>query len=187
MENDKKPVVATSAFIKKDNKYLLVFDPGFGFWRVPGSGPSFGERVEDALKREMKEELNIEIDIIKFLGFGQDTVTRIEKRTKASRLLLYFECEIKKGEIKATAPNEISEMKWLSPCEIKKHQNTEPGMIDFFKKFDFCKPKKLHIKNYPSLPCIIFFYFHLMVSARLYLCPQFVFFLVYFFSPAHGA
>lgn len=131
----KRPVVIASAFIKKDDKYLLTFDPKFGFWRVPGGRLDFGEKVEDTLKREMKEELNIGIEIIKFLGFGQDTVISTRKKIEASRLLLYFECKIKEGAIKPIAPDEISEMKWLSLNEIKKHKNLEPGMIDFFRRF----------------------------------------------------
>jgi len=133
----KSPVLSVSAFIKKNNKYLLTFDPKFGFWRVPGGRPDFSEKVETALRREMKEELDIYIEIIKFLGFGQDIVISTRKKLKASRLLLYFECKIKKGKVKLMEPREISEMKWLSLDEIKKHKNLEPGMKDFFKRFGF--------------------------------------------------
>lgn len=61
--NNKKPTVVASAFIKKNDKYLLTFSPKFGFWRVPGGRPDFGEKVKDALRREIKEELGAEIKI----------------------------------------------------------------------------------------------------------------------------
>jgi len=123
--------VVASAFIKRNNKYLLVFDPRFGFWRVPGGRVKFGEKVEDALKREMREEFNIDVKILKFLGFGQDVVTLLKDRLKRSRILLYFECETKKGSIEPKSKTEISQIKWLNINEIKNIKNLEPGMRVF--------------------------------------------------------
>lgn len=36
-----------------------------GLWKLPGGTVEYGEKAEDALKRELKEELDIEVDIIK--------------------------------------------------------------------------------------------------------------------------
>lgn len=140
-KGNKRPTVVASAFINKDGKYLLTFCPKFNFWRVPGGRPDFGEKAEDTLKREMKEELDIEIEIIKFLGFGEDVVSFAKKPIQVSRLMLYFECKMKDetkrlSTVNNPCPDEISEIKWLSMNEIKNHQNLEPGMIDFFKRFD---------------------------------------------------
>jgi len=136
-KKQKKGFVVVSAFIKRDGQYLLVFDPKFAFWRVPGGRVTFGEKVEDALKREMKEELDVEVKVVRFLGFGQDIVTLVQKKIEVSRILLYFECEIKKGKIRPLALSEISEMKRLSLEKIKEHKNLEPGMKDFFRRFKF--------------------------------------------------
>jgi len=133
----KSSTFVVSAFIGKDNKYLLVFDPRFEFWRVPGGRVQFGEDAEEALKREIEEELNIKIEINNFLGFGQDVVTLVEKQIKASRLLLYFECEIAEGEIKRQTSEEISEMKWLELEKIKEHSNLEPGINNLFERFHY--------------------------------------------------
>ncbi len=54
-----KPTLVTSAFVEKDGKFLLVYDPKFKFWRVPGGRVEFEEKVEDCLVREMEEELGI--------------------------------------------------------------------------------------------------------------------------------
>jgi ADP-ribose pyrophosphatase YjhB (NUDIX family) len=131
---DKIPRIVVSAFLKKGNKFLLVFDPRFGFWRVPGGKPKFGERIEDALKREIKEELNLEISVDKFLGFGQDTA--LFKNYKiVSRIILYFKCRIISGKMRKSG--EISKFKWLALNEIKRHKNLEPAMLDVFKRFKF--------------------------------------------------
>jgi len=134
---DLPTVVVASVFIRRKNKYLLVYDPRFKFWRVPGGKPKFGEKIEDTLRREIKEELNLTIKITKFLGFGQDIVFHSKKKKKISRILLFFEGKILKGKFKIIAQNEILEVKWLTIDEIKIHPNLEPGMIDFLKRFEF--------------------------------------------------
>ena len=131
-----RPVLVVSAFIKKDNKFLLTHDPKFEFWRVPGGKPRFGEKMEDALKREMKEELGMKISVDKFLGFGQDVVTPWKKEI-GSRLVLYFKCHIISGEIKKS--KEVTDFTWLTLKEIKMHKNLEPAMLDFFGRFKFEK------------------------------------------------
>ena len=135
-DNREKPTVIVSAFIEKDGKYLLTLDPKFGFWRVPGGRVEPNEKVEDTLVREMKEELNIEIKILEFLGFGQDVVFHKILSKDRSRVLLFFKCKIKKGQPTPMQEREISEIKWLGIDEIKNHSDLEPGMLDFFKRFN---------------------------------------------------
>ena len=122
-----------SAFIEKDNKYLLIYDPRFSCWRVPGGKVAFGEKIEDALLREMKEELKVKLDIDKFLGFGQDKMV-FKKKFQTSRIIFYFRCKIKSDEINPDQ-KEISKYKWLSLSEIKKHRNLEGVMKDYFRRF----------------------------------------------------
>ncbi len=129
------PVVVVSAFLRFGDKYLLVKDPRFGFYRVPGGKLRFGERVEDALKREIKEELNLNINIVRFLGFGQDTIKFKDSGIEVSRVILYFECEVKnKDELKVRAKNEINNLIFLSLSEMKEHGNLEPAMLDLFER-----------------------------------------------------
>lgn len=130
----RKPTLVASGFIKKDGKYLVVNDTRFGFWRVPGGRVNHGEKVEETLEREMKEELNVDIKINKFLGYGQDFVKSPYHDDKAHRFLVYFECKIIGGEFKL-APREATQYKWLTLDEIKKLEPLEPGMKELFEKF----------------------------------------------------
>jgi len=36
-----------------------------GYWEIPGGSVEFGEKLIDAIKREMKEEYGVEIEILK--------------------------------------------------------------------------------------------------------------------------
>jgi len=46
-------------------------NPPLGF-ALPGGFVDIGEKVEDALKREMKEEINLDVDIDELLGVYSD-------------------------------------------------------------------------------------------------------------------
>jgi ADP-ribose pyrophosphatase YjhB (NUDIX family) len=128
----KKPIIVVSAFIEKDGKYLLINCAKFNDWRVPGGRIEPKERAEDALKREIKEELGIEISNTKFLGYGQDFREVKEWNAFLSRVVLYFKCRTNE-EIKPDK-NEIIKFKWLSIDEIKNHPEIEGAMKDFFTR-----------------------------------------------------
>ena len=64
-----KELYVVAAIIKKDNK-ILATQRGYGefegFWEFPGGKIEDGETKEEALVREIKEELNADIIVEKF-------------------------------------------------------------------------------------------------------------------------
>ena len=137
MKPQKKPDVIVDAFIKKDNKYLAVkrrkIEPGT--WETPGGRVEFGERIEDALKREIKEEVGIEIKINKFLGWGEGLNCYHIDGTPRHRFILYFECETVSGELQYDN-KEASDHRWITWDEFKKLKPLSKPIKDFFKGFD---------------------------------------------------
>ena len=57
--------IRVSAIIIEDSKIVLVAHKKNNdiYWLPPGGGVLFGESLHKALKRELKEELNIKVDI----------------------------------------------------------------------------------------------------------------------------
>ena len=47
------------ALIIRDGKYLAVRNPKDSYWKLPGGGIESGETAEEALRRELKEEIGI--------------------------------------------------------------------------------------------------------------------------------
>ena len=66
--NYKSPKLTADGAIIKDNKILLIKrknDPFKGKWALPGGFVEYGEKVEDAVVREVLEETGV-IAVIKY-------------------------------------------------------------------------------------------------------------------------
>jgi 8-oxo-dGTP diphosphatase len=112
---NKKEVEVVAAVIKKGNLFYVVQRPFKGEvggkWEFPGGKIEIGESKEQALARELKEELNIEVMINKHI-----LTSDYEYNTFKIRIHFY-ECKIKNGIPKIT--EHINE-KWLIKSQIQK-------------------------------------------------------------------
>jgi len=79
------------------------------YWSIPGGGVDFFESLEECIKRELKEELNIEIEVVKLLC----VCNHIIKNEKQHWVAPQFLCKIIGGEIKNMEPDKCSEIKWF--------------------------------------------------------------------------
>ena len=85
--------VSSRAIIIEKGKVLTMFRRKYcdGKWKeyyvIPGGGKEEGETFEENVIRELKEEMNVEIKVVKFLGKEQD----------GKREDNYFLCEIVAG------------------------------------------------------------------------------------------
>lgn len=120
-----KIVPVAIAIIHKDNKYLLTERKGNEqkVWHFPGGGVEFGETVENALHREIKEELNLTIKIEQQLSQVYSAI-----RPKWHGILIPFVCNIE-GEENIKLDNESFQYGWFKAEEIKK-LHTLPFVVE---------------------------------------------------------
>lgn len=84
-----------------------------GLWEFPGGKIEPGETVEECIKREIKEELNIEI----LVG---DRLTTITHRYKTFNITLYVhDCQHLNGTPECL---ECEEIQWVSPLVMNQYQ-----------------------------------------------------------------
>ncbi len=81
-----------------------------GKWEIPGGALEFGETFSQGLKREIKEELDIEINVGEMLQLC-DHIIPEEKQHWVSPT--YF-CEIISGVPKILEPEKCDEIGWFS-------------------------------------------------------------------------
>ena len=114
-EQEKKyPRVGVGAFILDENEMCLLVlrkkSPEAGCWSIPGGKVEFMETVEDALQRELKEELAIKVKIINLLG----VTNHIIKEENIHWVSPVFLVKIEEGELKNLTPDENQKYSWFS-------------------------------------------------------------------------
>ncbi len=111
------PVVA--GFLKKNQKVLIGQRPEnnslAGFWEFPGGKIELGESPEEALARELKEELGIDASI------GDLKLSCTHSFEEVGIIILFYEVLFWKGEPKAQHHMMLD---WISPAELE--QRTIP-------------------------------------------------------------
>ena len=65
-EYPQHPVVGVGAVVVRDGKALIIkraHEPRKGEWSLPGGLLELGESLQDAVRREIKEETNLDIEV----------------------------------------------------------------------------------------------------------------------------
>lgn len=114
MNGDKLVFDVVGALIEKNGKYLLckrMENDRFGsLWEFPGGKVEDGESREDALKREIKEELAVELEVKNLVDTFEDEIPEM-------KIIVYlYSAVIAKGKLR---PVECQDFKWAGLDEIK--------------------------------------------------------------------
>ncbi len=122
-EYPKRPVLAVAAVILRGDLVLLVKraqEPSKGQWSLPGGVVELGEGVREALIREIREELSMEVS----LGGLVDIVERIDRdetgEVRYHYVILEYWAEADDSNPKAGS--DASEYRWVRIDELPKEQ-----------------------------------------------------------------
>jgi len=133
------PIVGIGAVIVKDNKVLLIKragDPGRGLWSIPGGLVELGEKIKDAVCREVKEETGLDVRVGE-IADATEIITRDEEgKVKYHFVIVDFFAEVLRGELKPSS--DALEAKWVEFKDLRKYRLTET-VERLFKKLGFLK------------------------------------------------
>ncbi len=96
----KSPALTVDAVIIKNNSIILIKrknEPFKGKWALPGGFVEYGETVENAVIREVKEETGLDVGIEKLLGVYSDP----DRDPRGHTVSVCFICRIVSGNLKS--------------------------------------------------------------------------------------
>lgn len=116
-ENTPPPVVTVGGLISDDaGRVLLVRTHKWSnLWGIPGGKVRYGETCEAALRRELKEETNLNVTDVAFV-LVQDCIHSKEFYRDAHFVLLNYTCRVT-GGAEVRLNDEAREFRWLAPAQ----------------------------------------------------------------------
>lgn len=131
-----QPIVGVGAIIMHEGKLLLVkrgVEPGKGKWSIPGGVVELGERVRDAVIREVKEECGLDIEVVvdRPLDVIDSMVMDESNRLKYHYVLLQFLARPRGGTLKPAS--DVLEAQWVPLEEVETYYITNTLRL-FLKK-----------------------------------------------------
>lgn len=85
-----------------------------GLWEFPGGSVEFGEKLADALRREIFEEYGVEIEVGKLL----DVVDHILPEESQHWVSPTYLCRIIRGQPVIREPGKCGEIGWFDPRDV---------------------------------------------------------------------
>ncbi|MDQ5869374.1 MAG: NUDIX hydrolase [Thermoproteota archaeon] len=133
------PSVAVDIILEKDDNLLLVLrkkDPFKGSLAIPGGFVNEGERVEDAARREMLEETNLNTELIDILG----VYSAPNRDPRGHVVSIVFIAKIISGNV--TAGDDADSFEWLSTADLIKNRRVAFDHIKIIEDYREWKTSK---------------------------------------------
>jgi len=113
MPSERPTHIVAAALIERQGRFLiarrLATDPFPGLWEFPGGKLEAGESPQQALQRECREELGIEVEV------GRIREVLFHRYEPFSVLLLFYDCAIVAGEPQALG---CERLEWATPDSL---------------------------------------------------------------------
>ena len=130
----KRPVVGVGAVILDGDRILLEKRknmPSKGKWSIPGGLVELGERIEEAIIREVKEETGLEVyeprllDVVDYVSFGERGAVMYHY------VIVDYLVAVKSGKPKAAS--DADALKWVPFNDVEEYDLTE-SFRQFFRR-----------------------------------------------------
>jgi 8-oxo-dGTP diphosphatase len=127
------PRVGVGAVILDGTRVLLARRgraPSAGKWSIPGGLVDVGERLEDALLREIEEESGLRVRLLGLCGVI-DRVVREQDAVRYHYVIIDYAAEPVGGRLQAGS--DAAEVRWVEIDELGQYDTTE-GLADMIHR-----------------------------------------------------
>lgn len=121
-------VVAVGAVVRNDRgEILLIERTDNGLWALPGGAQEIGESVTDAVRREVREETGIEVEVTGLTGVYSDPahVIAYDDGEVRQEFSLCFAARAISGSLRPSS--ESRQARWVEPDHVS-GLNIHPSM-----------------------------------------------------------
>jgi ADP-ribose pyrophosphatase YjhB (NUDIX family) len=121
-----RPIPAVGAIVVKDGRVLLARrgkEPSYGLWSVPGGAVHLGEPLEEATKRELREECGIEIELTSVIEVIERMVRDPDGTVQYHYVIVDYLARWVSGELSPSP--EALEVRWVAPEEFPQLEITK--------------------------------------------------------------
>ena len=122
MSDSRRRIRVVAAMISRDGAYLITQRrPGASLpllWEFPGGRVEEGESDADALKRELREEMELDVEVRERVVHTEHAYTDYDLDFRTYR------CEIVAGEPKHVG---VHDHRWVAPADLDRKRIAPPG------------------------------------------------------------
>jgi ADP-ribose pyrophosphatase YjhB (NUDIX family) len=130
------PAIAVAAIIVDESRRALFIrrakDPARGKLAIPGGFVGIGETAEQALRREVREEVGLELGLLRFLSSHPNTYQYEEV---AYPVVDLFFVAAAQSHLRARALDGVASFTWEDPVAVNLDEMAFPSMRDALERY----------------------------------------------------
>jgi mutator protein MutT len=132
-EYPSQPIVGVGAIILRDDDVLLVRrgkEPLKGVWSLPGGALELGEKLEDGVRREIHEEVGLEVEVGPVVEVFERITPDAKGAVRYHYVLIDYLCRPTGGTLRAA--DDADDARWFAVSDLRSIDITEgtPPVIE---------------------------------------------------------